>query len=225
MRAPSAIVFGTTARTARATSRPNRMRFSSEPPYWSVRLLETGDRKRMRQIAVRVVQLDRVEADPHRALGGIDEGRRARARCRPRRLARHVPVRRRTGSPTAPIVCHGSSLGLERPAALPGPLRRGLAAGVRDLDAELGGADAAAVRDHARQRRLVVVGIEPDAAVGDAAVPLDMRSPRRSPGRRRNSPACRDGVMCQSVGAAVVGAVLAHRRDHDAVGEFDAGRA
>ncbi len=45
---------------------------------------------------------------------------------------------------------------------------------MRELDAELGGAAPPAMRDDARQRRLVVVGIEPHAAVGDAAVPLDV---------------------------------------------------
>jgi len=34
LRAPTA------AATASTTSRPNRARFSSDPPYWSVRLLE-----------------------------------------------------------------------------------------------------------------------------------------------------------------------------------------
>ncbi len=45
---------------------------------------------------------------------------------------------------------------------------------MRDLDAELGGAGAAALRDDALQGKLVVVGVEPHAAVGDAALPLDM---------------------------------------------------
>ena len=45
MRAPSGTLFGTTARTARAIESGKRMRFSSEPPYWSVRLLEIGDMK------------------------------------------------------------------------------------------------------------------------------------------------------------------------------------
>ena len=72
------------------------------------------------------------------------------------------------------MVCHGSCAGFQRTAALPRPLRRGLAAGMRELDAELGGADAPAMGDDARQRRLVVVGIEPEAAMGDAAVALDM---------------------------------------------------
>ena len=45
MRAPSGTLFGTTARTARAIDSGKRMRFSNVPPYWSVRLLETGDMK------------------------------------------------------------------------------------------------------------------------------------------------------------------------------------
>ena len=45
MRAPSGTPFGTTARTARAIDSGKRRRFSNEPPYWSVRLLEIGDMK------------------------------------------------------------------------------------------------------------------------------------------------------------------------------------
>jgi hypothetical protein len=45
MRAPSATCLGTTARTARATDSGNFMRFSNEPPYWSVRLLDSDDMK------------------------------------------------------------------------------------------------------------------------------------------------------------------------------------
>ena len=41
-----------------------------------------------------------------------------------------------------------------------------------ELDADLGGADAMAMIDDARERRLAGVRIEPEAAVGDAAVPL-----------------------------------------------------
>src|SRR4029450_4776730 len=47
VRAPSGIVLGTTARTARAIDNGKRMRFSNEPPYWSVRLLEIGDMKQI----------------------------------------------------------------------------------------------------------------------------------------------------------------------------------
>ena len=35
---------GRSARTARTVSRRNRVRFSNEPPYWSVRWLLSGDR-------------------------------------------------------------------------------------------------------------------------------------------------------------------------------------
>ena len=43
------------------------------------------------------------------------------------------------------------------------------------------------------QRRLVVVGVEPGAAVGDAAMRARHASPRPRAGRRRSWPACRDG--------------------------------
>ena len=94
---------------------------------------------------------------------------------------------------------------------------------MRDLDAELGGAHAAAMRDHARQRGLVVVGIKPEAAMGDAAMALDMG---RLDDHQRRAGIRQHAEMDQVpvVGAAVVGGVLAHRRDHDAVGKLEAGQ-
>ena len=87
----------------------------------------------------------------------------------------------------------------------PRPLRGGLAAGVRDLDAELGGAGAAACVDDARQRRLVVVGVEPDAAMGDAAAALDMR--------RLDDDQARAGIRQHAeMGEMPVGRRCRHRR-------------
>ena len=122
------------------------------------------------------------------------------------------------------MVSHGSAPGLSAPPPSHGRCAERLAAGMRDLDAELGGADAAAVRDHARHRRLVVVGIEPGAAVGDAAVALDVG---RLDDHEAGAAIGQHAEMAEVpvVGAAVVGAVLAHRRDHDAVGKLEAGQA
>ena len=221
MRAPSAIVL----RHHRA-HRPRDLAAEPHAVFERAAVVVgalVGDRrqKRMRQIAVRVVQLDRVEADPHRALRRIDE-----CLAHPRDVglvhrARRVPAvaernrRRRHGRPRI-------LSGLERTAALPGPLRRSLAAGVRELDAELGGADP---RQCAMTRCiacLVGVGIEPGAAVGDAAVPLDvgrLDHQQAGAGIRQHAE-----MRHVPVGrAAVIGAVLAHRRDHDAVGEFETG--
>ena len=88
---------------------------------------------------------------------------------------------------------------------------------MRDLDAELGGAGAPAMGDDARQRRLVVVGVEPHAAMGDAAAALDMRRFDDHEARAGIGQHAEMGEMPVG-GGAVIGAVLAHRRDDDAVG-------
>ena len=220
MRAPSAIAL--------RHRRPHRLRDLQPEPHAVLQRAAVlvgamvGHRRqeRMRQIAVRVVQLDGVEADPHRALRRIDE-----------RLAHPRDVVQRS-----PSAAHASSgrtgmrrrsdrlprvlIGRQRAAALPRPLRGSLAAGMRDLDAELGGAGPPAVGDDARQRRLVVVGVEPHAAVGDAAAALDMRRLDDDEARAGIGQHAEMGEMPVG-GGAVVGAVLAHRRDDDAVGEFD----
>ena len=43
-----------------------------------------------------------------------------------------------------------------------------------DLDAEFCAAHAPGLRDHARERGFVVVGIQAQTAVGDAAMPFDL---------------------------------------------------
>ena len=92
-----------------------------------------------------------------------------------------------------------------------------------DLDAELGVAHAARLRDHARQRGFVVVGVQAEAAMGDAAMALDMgrlHHHQRGAGIRQHA----EMHQMPVVGAAVVGRVLAHGRDHDAVGKLQAGQ-
>jgi hypothetical protein len=121
---------------------------------------------------MRHVQLDRIEADAHRPLGRLDE------RClHPREIVlRHGAWlrpgcaegdrRRRNGLP-------GVLARLQAEPTLPGPLRGRLAPGMADLDAELGRADAPAMLDDALERRLAGVRIEAEAAMRDAAGPLD----------------------------------------------------
>ncbi len=71
--ASTAMRWPTASRTARATSRGKRARFSSEPPQWSVRRLRLRREELAEQVAVAEVELDRVEARPPR---------RTRARAR-----------------------------------------------------------------------------------------------------------------------------------------------
>src|SRR5262245_51722041 len=105
----------------------------------------------MREIAVGVVQLDRLEADAHRALRRIDEGVANAGDVLVGGDPRHMPAlaeRQRRRPDGLPRILAG----LQRPAALPGPLRGRLAPGMRNLDAPFGGAGAAAMLDDALQR-------------------------------------------------------------------------
>src|SRR5580704_4246226 len=81
------------------------------------------------------------------------------------------PERQRRGRDRLPgiLICR------ERLGAFPGTLRGGFAAGMRQLNAELGAADAPAMGNDARNRILAGVRIKPEAAMRDAAMALDMR--------------------------------------------------
>ncbi len=93
-----------------------------------------------------------------------------------------------------------------------------------ELNAELGGPGAPAEIDDAPERGFVLVRIEPHAAVGDAAVALHMgRLDDDKAGARIRQHAEMGDVPVG--GAAVDSRVLAHRRDHDAIFEFDATEA
>src|SRR5215510_6517342 len=110
----------------------------------------------------------------------------------------------------------------KRLAALPRTARGGFAAGMGELDAELRRAIAAAVGYDARKRRFAIVRIEPEAAVADAAAALDagrLDHDQRRPGIGEHA----EVVDVPVGGHAVVGAVLAHGRDDDAVREFEIG--
>ena len=194
------------------------MRFSSEPPQWSVRWLASGDRNCVDQVAVGAVDLDEVEAGAHRALGGVGEGADEALDAALVERRRHVPVGREGDGRRRHRLPGDPPAGAQRAAALPRAVGGGLAAGMGELDAEAG-----AVRRHAAgggQRalrgRFVVIGVEAEAAVGDAAMALD-------PGRLDGDHAGaghgeRHPVLQVPVGRrAVVGGVLAHGRDGDAV--------
>src|SRR5689334_19463327 len=69
----------------------------------------------------------------------------------------------------------GTRLRGKRPAALPWQLRRTLAAGMGELDAERRRTRAPAEADDTRERRLVCIAIEAETAVRDAARRFDRR--------------------------------------------------
>ena len=171
---------------------------------------------------MRAVQLDGIEADAHRARCGGDEGPAHPLDIRRGHLPRHGPARterqrrRRDGLP-------GVLARLQRRAAVPRQLRRGLAAGMGELDAEFRGAVAPAGVDDVLERRLAIIGIKSEAAVSDAPVALHMgRLHDEQAGAGIGEHAEMGHVPV--VRAAVIGAVLAHRRDDDAIVEFDAGK-
>ncbi len=175
----------------------------------------------MQQIAVREMQLDGVEAEPHRALGGIGEGGAYARHILFGHGARRMPARserQRRGRDRLPgILSRRQRLG-----AFPWTLRRSLASGMGELDGELCRSDVPAMRDDAIERLLAGIGIEPEAAVGDAAVALDMGrldDQHAGAGIRQHAEMGHVPV----VGDAVVGAVLAHRRNDDAVGNVEVG--
>ena len=122
------------------------------------------------------------------------------------------------GSGEAAMVCHGSASSGNALRAFPRPLRRALAAGMRDLDAELRGAGPARRLHDARERGFVVVGVKPEAAVRDAAGALDMgcfHNDQRGAGIGQHA----EMHQVPVIGAAVVGGILAHRRNDNAVGK------
>ena len=91
------------------------------------------------------------------------------------------------------------------------------------LNGELGAADAAAMIDDAHQRRLASIGIKAETAMGDAAAPLDMGGlddQQAGAGIRQHAEMGHVPIVAD----AVVGAVLAHRRHHDAVRQSEIGK-
>ena len=178
-----------------------------------------GRLEAVQQVAVRHVQLDGLEAEPHGPPDRIHEGAPhaldavlvERGRNGPALVERER--RRRDRLP-------GVLVGGEGGSSLPRPARRGLAAGMSDLDAEAGAGqgDRPGGGKHARHGALVGVRIKPRVAVRDAADALD------GGGLHHDKPGARHGqgheVLQMPVAhAAVIGRILAHGRDHDAVRE------
>ena len=84
------------------------------------------------------------------------------------------------------------------------------------LNAELGATDAPAMGHDPLERGFASIGIEPEAAMGDTAEALDMRrfeNQQAGAGIRQHAEMGHVPIVAD----AVIGAVLAHRRDHDAV--------
>jgi hypothetical protein len=96
---------------------------------------------------------------------------------------------------------------------------------MRQLDPKLCRSDPPAMRDDVGKRIFAGVRIKPEAAVGDAAVPFDMGGfDHEQAGAGIGQHA--EMRQVPVIGDAVIGAVLAHRRHHDAVrkrqiGKFD----
>ena len=165
------------------------------------------------------VKLDGVETDAQRALCRVNEGR-AHARHvafgrRPRRVPAGAERQRRRSDRRPRILPFRECL-----ATLPGTLRGRLASGVGKLNRKLCLADAAAMVDHAFAKgRFAGVGINPEATVGDPTMALDvggLEHQERGPGVRQHAQMGHVPV----VGDPVIGAVLAHGRNGDAVGKL-----
>ena len=175
----------------------------------------------MQQIAVRAVQLDGIEPEANGALRGLTEGGSdAREALGVERLGRR-PLRGE-GNGRGRHRRPGVLAGRERLAPLPRPLAGRLAPGMSDLDrkARAGRRDAPRRVEDARERRLVGVRVEAEAAVRDAPDALHRRR------LHHHHAGARDGELHQVLqmpirGAAVLRRILAHRRDDDAVGELD----
>ena len=169
---------------------------------------------------MRRVHLQHVEADAQGAFRGGDVGIDQAFQLRLRQLMRRMPAvaerdRRR------PDRRPGRVLRPERLAAFPRHLRRRLASRVAELDADRILGDAAIDLHRARHRGLVVVAIKAGAAVRDAPFAGDVRLLDHEQARSRAG----EGAQVREVPVghrAVVGRVLAHRRDDDAVRERDA---
>ena len=176
----------------------------------------------VQQIAVRHVQLDGVEPATHGTprrkrkciAHAVDVVLGHRTRRRP--IGAERDRGRRNGLPR--IGRRGAAL----PPRLPRHARGALASGVRELDADLRGTDPMAMVDDARQRRFAGVGIETETTVADAAAPFHVahfgdHEAGAGIGERAEM---RDVPVGRH---AVIGAVLAHRGDDDAVREFEVG--
>ena len=176
----------------------------------------------VQEIAVGPMELDGVDAGADCALCRLHE---ALAHTR-HVVRRHLPgswplgtERNGRWSDRLPWVLSRS----QRLTAFPWPLCGGLAPRMGELNAELRGAVTATMGDDTRQRRLAVVRVEPKAAMTDAAAALDARGldhDQRCAGIGEHA----EMIEVPVGGDAIVGTVLAHRRDDDPVREFEIGK-
>ena len=207
--------------SAATTSTISRMRFSSEPPQRSVRCVGQRRQELVQQVAMRAMQFDEVEAGALGAAGRrhelADQGLDLRLVQRMRHLPARVEGDRRGRHDLAtdprpawsgPPPSQGRWFEALRPAwaswtpnLVPGC---GHAAG--GVERTLGG-------------RLVVVRIEAEAAMRDAAVPLDVG---HLDGHHAGAREREVGPVIEMPVArrAVVGRILAHRCDGDAIREL-----
>ena len=91
-----------------------------------------------------------------------------------------------------------------------------------ELDTKLGSPIAAAMSDDTGEAGLAVIGIQSEATVADAATPLDARRFDDEQSRARIGQHA-EVIEVPVGGHAVVGAVLAHGRNDDAVRELEIG--
>ena len=176
----------------------------------------------MQQIAVRAVDLHRVEAEPR--------GARAPPRRTPSRMLRQPRAIERNRRMLSVGERHGRRrnrlpaawrIRRDLRAALPRHARRCLAAGVRELDRDRHVGPAAHALEHPRQRRFGVVRPQPEIARRDP--PLGHHRRRLDRQQRRARKREMSEMDHVPVGRApLVGRVLTHRRDDDAISEFQA---
>ena len=216
----SACAAGHAARTASKTSSGKRSALLERAAVLVGR--DVGERREeaRQQVAVRHVQLEQVEARLLGHAGGARRSRRAPVHVGAVHLARHLAVRlvrdRRRGD-ERPVAARAAA---RRP--LPQPARRALAAGVRELQADPRRARARARSRRCASRRATCSGLympvqpglmRPSRLTSVISVITSAGAADRAAAEVHEVPV---------VGRAVLGRVLAHRRDHDAVGEHAA---
>jgi len=94
---------------------------------------------------------------------------------------------------------------------------------MRQLNPEFRRSDPPAMRNNMGKRIFAGVGIEPEAAMSDAAVAFDMSGfDHEQSGAGIGQHA--EMRQVPIIGDAVIGAVLAHRRHHDSVRKHQVGK-
>ena len=175
----------------------------------------------VQQVAVRAVQLDRGEIEPGGAPAA--SAKASRMRSSPARSSSSggfssVSERERRGRDGLPAV---RLVGRNLLAAVPRLVGRGLAAGMAELDRDRHVRPAPHARQHPRHRLLV--GVRPQAGVAVADAPFRRDRGRLDRQQRRAGQRQLAEVDDVPVGhAAVLGRILAHRRDDDAVAKLEA---